>query len=296
MKRPKIERILCPVDFSKFSVLAIAYASSLARHFRAKLYALYVVEMGQYPSADFAPNADEYDKFCATMCCQSEARLRAFIQSHRKYEVDAECVASKGRAADSILCFAKQKAIDLIVMGTHGHRGFERLMLGSATEKVLRMAQCPVLAVPELPFEFDASTDSRDVIELRQIVACTDFSEFSEKALDHAIFVAEEYDANLTLVHVLEDVATPACAEDTANAYKRLDELISRQTKLGSKITTAVRIGRAFREISQFAHDCHADLVIMAMRGRNSLDDAIFGSTTYRVIQSRTSPVLVVHD
>ena len=293
MKQPvvTIERILCPVDFSEFSVLAFSYASSLAHHFRAKLFALNVVELGQYPSADFAPNADTYDEFCATLLCQSEARLRVFIQAHRQYDVDPQCICTKGRAADSILCFAKQKAINLIVMGTHGYRGFERLMLGSATEKVLRMAQCPVLAVPELHRESDAS---KDAVDLRRIVACTDFSKYSERALHHAIFVAEEYKTDLTLVHVLEDASTPGCVEDTTTAYKRLDELVSAQGKLNCKITTAVMIGRSYREICRLARDNRAELVIMAVHGGNSLDRAIFGSTTYRVIQSGTCPVLTI--
>ncbi len=179
-----IERILCPVDFSRSSVWAFTHASSLAHHFDAKLFVQYVVELGQYPSADFAPNADAYDQFCDTMLSQGEARLRAFIQAHRKYEVDPECIASRGTAADGVLSFAKQRAINLIVMGAHGRRGFERLMLGSVTEKVLRMAQCPVLAVPEPPSEFATSTTSEDEIKIRQIIACTDFSVSSNGALN----------------------------------------------------------------------------------------------------------------
>jgi len=245
MKRTKIERILCPVDFSEFSVLAFAYASSLAHHCGAKLFAQYVVELGQYPSADFVPNADAYDEFCATLLSQAEARLRAFIQCQRQYEVDPKCVTRKGMAADCILSFAKQNAINVIVMGTHGFRGFERLMLGSVTERVLRTAQCPVLAIPELPLEFVASATSGDEIELRQIVVCTDFSASSKEALDYGISVAEEYHANLTPVHILEDISTPGCVEDTATAYKRLDELVPAQTELSLNITTAVRIGRA---------------------------------------------------
>ena len=107
--------------------------------------------------------------------------------------------------------------------------------------------------------------------------------------------MAEEYHANLTPVHILEDISTPGCVEDTATAYERLDELVPAQTKLSLNITTAVRIGRAYREICQLARDSHAELAIMAVHGRNSLDDAVFGSTTYRVIQSGTCPVLTIH-
>jgi len=295
MKRAKIERILCPVDFSEFSVLAFAYASSLAHHCGAKLFAQHVVEVWQYPSANFAPDADTYQAFCATMLSQGEARLRAFIQANRQHDVDPECVAGQGTAADFILSFAKQHGIDLIVMGTHGFRGLDRLMLGSVTERVLRGAQCPVLAVPKLPAEVVASATSGDEIQLRRIIACTDFSESSNEAVGYAISVAEEYNADLTLAHVLEGVSTSGCVEDTATAYRRMDELIPARTNLGLKIDHAVRIGRAYREIGQLARETHADLVIMAVHGRNSLDDAIFGSTTYRVIQSGTCPVLAIH-
>lgn len=294
--RIAIERILCPVDFSKFSVWAFDYASSLAHHFRAKLFAQNVVELEQYPSVDFAVSADAYDEFCSTMLSQGEARLRAFIQCHRRYEVDAEYVASTGRAADCILSFAKHHSIDLIVMGTHGYRGFERLMLGSVTERVLRMAPCSVLVVPQLSPDLDRPPASSLEIGPRQILVCLDFSEFSERALDHAIFVAEEYHAELQALHVVEDVSGPGFVDDIANAQKRMDELLSARTKSSSKIATIVKTGRAYREISQLARDIHAGLVIMGVHGRNSLDDAVFGSTIYRVILSGVCPVLAVHN
>jgi nucleotide-binding universal stress UspA family protein len=294
MKRTKIERILCPVDFSGFSVRAYAYATSLAVHYGARLFVQHVVESWQYPSASFAPTADEYEKFCAVLIAESKEKLHSFIQSHAKDGITPQAVVSEKMAADGILYFAKEHLVNLIVMGTHGLRGFERLMLGSVTEKVMRMARCPVLAIPEPAPEVAASATSIDTLEIRRIIACTDFSEISNEALDYAVSVAEEYNANLTLVHVVERVSTLECEEDTANAYKRLDELIPAQTRLGSKITTAVRIGRAYQEIIHFVRENHADLAIMAVRGRNSLDETIFGSTTYRVLQSGACPVLAI--
>jgi nucleotide-binding universal stress UspA family protein len=295
MKRTKIERILCPVDFSEFSIGAYAFATSLARRCRARLFVQHVTELWQYPSASFAVTADDYERFCTRVRSDGGDKLRSFVESHAISGVEPECVTGEGMAADSILCFAKQNAIDLIVMGTHGYRGFERWMLGSVTEKVLRMARCQVLAVPQLPSDFIASATSENEINLHRIVVGADFSDSSNEALDYAISLAEEYDAGLTVIHVLEEVASPGCAEDPANAYKRLDELLREKAKRTSRIATEVRIGRAYREISQFARDDHAELVVMAVHGRNSLDDAVFGSTTYRVIQSGVCPVLAIH-
>jgi nucleotide-binding universal stress UspA family protein len=295
MKRATIERILCPVDFSAFSVRACDYASSLARHFGAKLFVQHVVEIWQYPSASFAATANDYDKFCASLVVEGKEQLQNFVKSHAENGVDPECVTSDGMAVDCILAFAEKQAIDLIVMGTHGTRGFERLMLGSVTEKVLRRARCPVLAVPEPSHDLPAPAPGEHPFELRRIIFCTDFSDSSNSALDYAISVADQCNAELTVLHVMEDIFNSPGAEDTLNAYERLDALIPARAKTASTIKTAVRVGRAYREISQLARESGADLVIMTVHGRNALDDAVFGSTTYRVIQLGSCPVLTVH-
>jgi nucleotide-binding universal stress UspA family protein len=295
MKQTKIERILCPVDFSAFSVRAYDYASSLAQHCGAKLFVQHVVELWQYPSATFAATAYDYDKFCENLLKQGQEQLHSFVKTHTKNGIDPECVTSEGMAADCILSFADLQAINLIVIGTHGIRGFERLMMGSVTEKVLRTAHCPVLAVNNPSHDSVVSATSQHPVELRQIIFCTDFSDNSNGALEYAISVADEYKANLTLVHVLEGVSKSHSAKDTAKANDQLDSLIPPQARLTSRITTTVRVGRAYSEISQLARESSADLVIMTVHGRNALDDTVFGSTTYRVLQLGSCPVLAVH-
>ena len=296
MERTKLERILCPVDFSEFSSRAYAYASSLAHHCGAKLFVQHVIETWQYPSSSFAPTVDDYEEFWKALRTQSQEQLRSLIAGHTVNDVQVESATTEGTAADCILSFANQHEINLIVMGTHGVRGFERLMLGSVTERVLRKAPCPVLVVPELPPDLVASTTAGNDVRVRKILACADFSDSSKEAVNFAISVAEDYDAELTVVNVLEAVSTAGCAEETAIAYKHLDELFPRQTGLGSRIRTAVRIGRPFREISKLALEIRADVAIMGARGRNSVDAVFFGSTTYRVVQSGVCPVLSVRD
>jgi nucleotide-binding universal stress UspA family protein len=295
MNRTRIERILCPIDFSAFSVQAYAFASSLAQRSGAKLFVQHVVEVWRHPSACFAATANDYDRFCADLLTQGKEKLRAFVKSNTKNAVEPESVICEGMAADCILSFARRQAIDLIVIGTHGIGGFERLMLGSITEKVLRKARCPVLAVAEPPHGFVAAEASEHEVELHKIIFCTDFSDSSNEAMEYAISVAAEYNANLTLLHVLEGVSKSHCAAETAKSYQLLDELIPPQAKLTSRITTTVRVGRAYREINELARDACADLVIMTVHGRNALDDAVFGSTTYRVLQLGSCPVLAVH-
>ena len=161
----------------------------------------------------------------------------------------------------------------------------------------MRRAPCPVLAVREPPDESVAAAQERHYHHLNRILSCTDFSEDSDRALNYAISAAAEYDAELTLLHVLEEAPSPAKTEEAiAVATERLDKLIPPERRKTLKIKTAVRTGKPYREIIRFAHEAQTDLVTMGVRGRGALDLAVFGSTTYRVMQLGPCPVLVSHD
>ncbi len=292
----EIKSILCPVDFSEFSARAYCHALSMAEHYRSKLVAQHVVEMWRHPSASFAATAQLYDEYCQSLRTSATERLQEFVKQHTQSEIQQELVVDQGIAADSILSFAQEQKSDLIVMGTHGLRGFDRLMLGSATDRVMRRAPCPVLAVREPTHDSIAASQERPHLHhLDRILACTDFSEDSERALNYAISATAEYDAELTLLHVLEGVPGPAKTEEAiAAATEQLDKLIPPESKT-LKIKTAVRTGKPYREIIQLALEAQTDMVTMGVRGRGALDLAVFGSTTYRVMQLGPCPVLVSH-
>jgi len=292
----KLERILCPVDFSEFSARAYRYGLSVAEHYGAKLVVQHVVELWRYPSAGFAASAALYDEFCRSVCESGKEQLRKFVKNNTRDGIQPEIVVHEGMAADSILAFAQAQKADGIVMGTHGQRGFDRLMLGSVTERVMRTASCPVLVVRNPPRDVMATDkEGRHVHRLRQILFCTDFSENSERALNYAVSATEEYDAELTLLHVLEEAPSAATTEKAiAAATEQLDKLIPPERRKSLKIKTAVRIGKPYRQIIQFAEDEQIDMVAMGVHGRGSLDLAVFGSTTYRVMQLGPCPVLAV--
>ncbi len=292
----KLERILCPVDFSEFSASAYRYALSVAEHYGAKLVVQHVIELWKYPSAGFAASATLYDEFCRSVCENGKEQLQKFVKSNTRDGMQPELVVHEGMAPDAILSFAQAHKADGIVMGTHGQRGFDRLMLGSVTDRVMRRASCPVLVVRNPPRDLMATDkEGRHVHRLRQILFCTDFSEDSERALNYAISATEEYDAELTLLHVLEEAPSAATTERAiAAATERLDRLISPEARKILKIKTAVRIGKPYRQIIQFAEDEQIDMVAMGVRGRGALDLVVFGSTTYRVMQLGPCPVLAV--
>jgi len=292
----EIKLILCPIDFSEFSVSAYRHALSLAEHYQAKLVAQHIVELWRHPAADFAASAGLYEEYSQALRESGKKQLREFVENHTHDEIQPELVVQIGIAADSIVSFAQLQKADVIVMGTHGRRGFDRLMLGSVTDRVMRTAPCPVLAASKPPHGSVAAGKERGhVHHLSRILFCADFSENSERALRYAISATAEYDAEFTLLHVLEGVPSPAKTEQaTAAAAERLDKLIPPEGRKSLKIRTAVRIGKPYAQIIQLAMEAQIDLVIMGVRGRGALDLAVFGSTTYRVMQLGSFPVLAV--
>jgi nucleotide-binding universal stress UspA family protein len=290
-----IERILCPVDFSELSARAYDYAQSLARHYGAKLFLQHVVDFVLPPYAYYAP-ASYLEDFFQKVCTDARAELEKFAKSHTRNGVQPECLVSEGTAPDSILAFAEAQMVDFIVMGTHGRKGLDRVALGSVADQVLRKARCPVLVVCQSGPEALDTESAQNSVELRRIIFCTDFSEPSHGALNYALSLAAHYDAELTLLHVLENLPPSADIEqEITTAKKQLDKLIPPEGVKAGKMNTLVRIGRAYEQIIELALEMQADLLIMSVRGRNALDFAVFGSTTYRVIQLGPCPVLAVH-
>jgi len=287
----EIKLILCPIDFSEFSVRAYRHALSLAEHYQSKLVALHVVELWRHPSVGFTASAGLYEEFCQALCEGGKEQLQEFVKQSPNDKIQPELLVHEGIAPDSILSIAQARKADVIVMGTHGRRGYDRLMLGSVTDRVMRKASCPVLVVSHAP---DASATGAEH-RLTQVLFCTDFSDNSKRALRYAISATDEYDAELTLLHVLEETPIPAKKQEaTAAATEQLEKLISPEERKALRVKTAVRIGKPYRQIIQLAAELSADIVIMGVHGRGALDLAVFGSTTYRVMQLGPCPVLAV--
>lgn len=291
---PQITSILCPVDFSEFSVNAYQYARSLAWHYKATLllqHVLYFLGPAIYDS-----NKEPYEKLCRQIRSEAAEKMQWFARLHALTGIQPECIVQDGLVTDLILSLAETRGVSLIVMGTHGLRGIDRLMLGSITERVLRRAKCPVLAVRKPAHHLVGSERNPEPVHLRKIVLCTDFSDHAHRASEYALSMATEYGAELTLLHVLETFPSSTEIENvTREALQQLDETVPSDQRRGSNVRSLVRIGKPYQQIIQLAVETEADLVIVGVRGRGALDTALFGSTTYRVIQLGPCPVLAVH-
>src|ERR1700690_335159 len=265
----EIKLILCPVDLSEFSIIAYRYALSLAEHYRARLVAQHIVELSRYPYAEFVGAMGDYGDFSRALREGGIEKLQEFVRQHTHDPIQPELVVQDGTAPDGILSFAQAQKADLIVMGTHGRRGFDRVVLGSVTDRVMRTAPCPVLAISKLPQEFlAAGEERRHIHQLHRILFCTDFSGNSERALKYAISATAEYDAELTLLHVLEEVPDPLEAREAlARATEELDKLRPPLERKTLRTKTAVRVGKPYREIIQLSLQAQIDMVTMGVSG-----------------------------
>lgn len=289
----KFERILCPVDFSEPSIKAYDYAYSLALHYGAQLYLECAVEPVVQGFSDYSYSLP--DRFYERARKEAEDRLRAMANSESGKRVRTEVVVHIGFATQSILSFAEDHRVDLIVIGTHGRRGLDRLVMGSVTEYVLRRASCPVLAVRTPAHDFVNPAENREPVSLRKLLLCTDFSEYAANGLKYALSLAQEYNAELSLLHVIEKLPEGKVHSAMEEAREKLDALIPDDVRNWCTVRPVVRMDdRPYQEIIQFAVEQQTDLAILGVRGRNAVDLAVFGSTTHRVIQLGPCPVLTV--
>jgi nucleotide-binding universal stress UspA family protein len=205
-----------------------------------------------------------------------------------------------GDAATEIVRHARDIDADLVVMGTHGRSGFDRFTLGSVTEKVLRKASCPVLTLPP------GAARVVEAVEYRRVLWPTDFSEPSEWALDFAVSIAERTKGVVLALHVVEtpagDPLGPESPEYEA-AFRRyqcdrakndLHELVDQNLAARCQIDEAVVPGKPYEEILRMAADRSADVIVIGVRGRGSVDLTLFGSTTNQVVRRATCPVITL--
>lgn len=224
-----------------------------------------------------------------------EVKLQRFVNEYSVGGLQPDLVVRQENPPRCILSFAREEHMEGIVMGTHGGRGFDRLVLGSTTDRVIRKGECPALVVSNASHTaWDTGPDGRH--RLSRIIYCTDFSNNSVRACDYAISLAAEYSADLILFHVAENVFDVARAEAIiAERIKELGKLVSETEFKNLKVTLTVKFGKPYEENGRYATEVQASLIIMTARGGDAVERAVFGSTTYRVIQLGLCPVLAVH-
>lgn len=295
-----IKHILCPVDFSDYSSHSLAHATALARWYGATLTVLHV-----WPLTPPPPPYDELASAALLMLPEqrqaSLTRLQALVDALGTPRVEANALLEEGSPAQVIVDVARRTRADLLVLGTHGRSGFDRLVLGSVTEKILHKSPCPVLTVPRT---IDGPALQR--VTYARILCALDDARADNAAFTFAQSLARESTAELVLVHVVEPFPEPTLAEVGLSEAARETDLLSQQWKsaLGALAAPAqaaasptrarVVSGKPGSEILRVAADEHADLIVLGVRGRGAVDLWVFGSTASRVVRHASCPVLTV--
>jgi nucleotide-binding universal stress UspA family protein len=287
----KLERILCPVDFSETSQHAIDHALALAKWYGARITALHAYNPTGATNEVERLRADVMAEFCRRGSNEAPVDIR--VQAGSPTRPILDCAASL--------------PADVIVMGTHGLSGFEHLVLGSVAEKILRRASCPVFTVPP-------RAHSTSVLPFKQLLCAVDFSPSSERALAFARSVADEARARLTLLHVLEwpwpEPPAPAFDElphDQAvqlaefrrareiDALERLDALVPCTVRDDRPPISRCAHGKPYVEILRAAGEERVDLIVLGVHGdRHPIGLSVLGSTANQVVRQATCPVVTM--
>ena len=295
----EFKNILCPIDLSDASVRPLAYAAAVARWYDARLTVLHVVPtfdpmqvLGSLgaPVHIVRPMPRE----------QVLEELLAALGAAKVATPDATLAAEAGGTVATIVDRAVAMPADLLVMGTHGRSGFDRFLLGSVTEKVLRKAPCPILTVPH-----HAPANAPVDVTFTRIVCPVDFSPSALLAFGFALDLARQAGGPVTVLHAIEWLADEAGAyahfdvEDyrrhlVENAHARLQALLTEQPPATCAMEDVVVVGKAYREILQTAASKEADLIVMGAQGHAGVGLTLFGSTTQQVVRAATCPVLTV--
>ena len=290
-----IKNILCTVDHSPSSLQALGYAIAVARWHGARLNLLEVVETPAPRTVDRTPKHHSLPKETRRAV---EQDLNRVLVSRGTSDLKVGVFVRMGNVVQEILAQAKASRSDLLVIGSHGRGGVQRLVLGSVAERVLRLATCPVLTVRR-----GVNRARRRGSPFETILCATDFSAAANKAVAYAKRLAKEADARLILMSAVESPFGEAVMSAPlaqlrksieSHAREALAGLLPRPGSAKLPAEPIVAIGKPSAAIVKLARARSVDLIVMGVSGRGALDVALLGSTTHHVIREAAWPVLTV--
>ena len=285
--RIRLQNIVLATDFSNASRAAIGYAAAIARTYQGRVYLVHVIppEVYWWVPPESLSEAEE--------SVEENARLQmeVLLASEQLRDVPHEGIIKHGEIWDGLQPVVTQHNADVIVAGTRGRRGPQKLVMGSVAEEILRLSSVPVLTVhPEA-----AQTSAHDP---HTILFPTDFSTDSMRALAYALSLAQEFQACMIFLHVAPSMHNDPKVRDRLQAFfsDQLRQIIPGETQAWCEQQVVVEFGDPSQAILQCADSYKTDLIVMAVRGAGSMVRASthFGSTAHRVISAARVPVLSI--
>jgi len=284
----QLENILFPTDFSSAANAALPYAAEIARRYRAKLYTVHVL-----PSDTHAMTPPETWPTSVEGAMGEVKQQVSELLSHLE-GVEAEVLVRSGDIWTGIEDIIERSRIDLVVLGTHGRTGWGKVLLGSVAETIFRKAPCPVITVGP-----HCLADPKCSVGFRQIVFATDFSLGSLVAAPFAVSLAQENQAKLTLLHVVEEPKSGLGNPDqlVPPELPMLCRVVPKEARLWCEPEFLVEEGVAADKILEIAVEKKADLIVLGVhsaRGPLHADTHLPMTTAHKVVSQAPCPVLTV--
>jgi len=297
--RVQFKNILCATDFSDFSNHTIGYGVALAKEFEAKLFVSHVIDLSSvaiYGEFQLDPVGQQN-----RIVEDAAAQLKELTGDQ---PISWEPLITVGKPADEISRAVEEKDIDLVITATRGRAGLKRIILGSVTERLMRTLTCPLLVVNSPEHKFVSAADQ--AIKIKKILVGCDFSPDSGQALKHALSLAQEFQAELHLAHVIEPPTQPdlhkedtPVSEEIQQDYRdlltrKLREMVPAEARLWCTPQTGLLEGQPYEEIVAYAESKNIDMIVLGVRGHGLVKTLFLGSTTDRVVRRSPCPVLSV--
>jgi nucleotide-binding universal stress UspA family protein len=287
-KRVMLTRILVTTDFSEVSDRALDYAIALARHYNARIYVAHVITPDPFQFAEPQLAQATYEKVRQA----AEEGITDILISGKLRGVPHEVLMEEGNVWPTLEELIIEHEIDLVVVGTHGRGKVQKILIGSVAEEIFRQADCAVLTVGP-----GVKGETAREVEPKSILFATDFGPGAEKAAAHAFSLAQEHDARVTLLHVIESAA--AYTEESVARQReihvvRMKQLMPPGSENWCQPEFHVTFGSAAEEILIAARESRADLVVMGAKTRRSLAGRLPLTIAYNVVTKASCPVLTV--
>lgn len=318
------QNIMCAVDFSDFTPFTLSYGMAMAKEFKARLTVCHVVpgQVMHLGDPQYHVNVDAIEK---EQIAYAQTQLEELI---RPYDYSMDTVVESGHSAEQIAAAALDTGSDMVIAATHGRSGIKRFLIGSVTERLIKILHCPLMVLHSDEGDFLSAPGHR--IDLKKILVGCDFSKDSQMAFDYGLSLAQEFESELHLAHVIkpsesidEELSDMMMFQSgdlmrwhKSNYLERLEKngidlqeqkgilfsrlerqlknLVPEESEHWCTPVTVLLEGEPYRTLVQYANHNEIDLIVLGIRGHGLIEQFLVGATTDRVIRRAKCSVLAV--
>lgn len=318
------KKIMCAIDFSDFTNDILAYSVALCKAFHAKLFLVHIV-VDVRNSFIHSEISIDMEKLQSDHISNAQELLGSLVKD---LGIEYEILTCEGDPAGKISEFALDKKVDMVITATYGKSGFNRLLIGSVTEKLMKILHCPLLVLRNQ--EPDYIHLENGELQLKKILVGCDFSPDSKIAFEYGLSLAQEFQAEIYMTHVIKptehlelkpsdyittipeayihwrtadyfEMQKKVTEENRAkidtlrsSLAKQLEFMLPEECKAWCTPHTILLDGEPYKELIRYAKEQGVDLIVLGIRGRTLWEKLMVGSTTDRVIRQAPCPVLAV--